>query len=88
MPVAHVGDLVCGFVIRTVVGPGSIKELVDYAKKNPGKLALRVGRPGHLLAHAHRDAEIQAGIDILHVPYRGSADALNDLLAGQVQMMN
>jgi len=87
-PVARVGDLVCGFVIRPEVGPSSIKEVVDYAKKNPGKIAY--GSAG-LGSSAHMRIEMfkwRAGIDILHVPYRGSADALNDLMAGQVHMMN
>jgi tripartite-type tricarboxylate transporter receptor subunit TctC len=88
LPVARVGDLVCGFTITPSVGVKSIKELVDYAKKNPGKLAY--GSAG-LGTATHLRIEMlnwKAGIDILHVPYRGSADALNDLLAGQVQMMN
>jgi tripartite-type tricarboxylate transporter receptor subunit TctC len=88
VPVADVGDLVCGFVILPSLGINSIKELVDYAKKNPGKLAY--GSAG-LGTYSHMRIEmlkLKAGIDILHVPYRGSADALNDLLAGQVQMMN
>jgi tripartite-type tricarboxylate transporter receptor subunit TctC len=86
--VARVGDLVCGFVILPSLGINSIKELVDYAKKNPGKLAY--GSAG-LGTYSHMRIEmlkLKAGIDILHVPYRGSADALNDLLAGQVQLMN
>ena len=87
-PVADVGDLVCGFVILPSLGINSIKELVDYAKKNPGKLAF--GSAG-LGTYSHMRIEmlkLKAGIDILHVPYRGSADALNDLLANQVQLMN
>ena len=88
VPVADVGDLVCGFVIVPSLGITSIKELVDYARKNPGKLAY--GSAG-LGTYSHMRIEmlkLKAGIDILHVPYRGSADALNDLLSGQVQMMN
>ena len=88
VPVGRVGDLVCGFVIRPDVGPTSIKEVVEYAKKNPGKLAY--GSAG-LATYTHLRIEtfkLRAGVDILHVPYRGSADALNDLLAGNVQMMN
>lgn len=88
VPVADVGDLVCGFVIVPSLGINSIKELVDYAKKNPGKLAY--GSAG-LGTFSHLRIEMlkwKAGIDILHVPYRGSADALNDLLSNQVQMMN
>ena len=88
VPVADVGDLVCGFVIVPSLGINSIKELVDYARKNPGKLAY--GSAG-LGTYSHMRIEmlkLTAGIDILHVPYRGSADALNDLLAGQVQLMN
>ncbi len=87
-PVADVGDLVCGFVILPSLGINSIKELVEYAKKNPGKLAY--GSAG-LGTYSHMRIEmlkLKAGIDILHVPYRGSADALNDLLSNQVQLMN
>ena len=88
VPVARVGDLVCGFTIIPSLGITSIAELVAYAKKNPGKLAFGSAGPGtstHMRIEALKAA---AGVDILHVPYRGSADALNDLLAGNVQMMN
>jgi len=87
-PVARVGDLICGFVIHPSVGVKNFQEFVDYAKKNPGKLAY--GSAG-LATSTHLRIEMlkyKAGIDILHVPYRGSADALNDLLPGNVQMMN
>ena len=86
--VGRVGDLVCGFVVHPSVGVKTMKELVDYAKKNPGKLAFGsagLGTSTHLRIET---LKYRAGIDILHVPYRGSADALNDLLPGTVQMMN
>lgn len=87
-PVARVGDLVTGFVIHPAVGVKNFKEMIEYAKKNPGKLAY--GSAG-LATSTHLRIEMlkyRAGIDILHVPYRGSADALNDLLPNTVQMMN
>ena len=88
VPVARVGDLICGFTIVTALGINSIAELVAYAKKHPGKLAYGsagLGTSSHIRIEALKAA---AGIDILHVPYRGSADALNDLLAGHVHIMN
>jgi len=87
-PVARVGDIVAGFVIHPAVGVKNFKEMIEYAKKNPGKLAY--GSAG-LATSTHLRVEMlkyRAGIDILHVPYRGSADALNDLLPNNVQMMN
>ncbi len=87
-PVADVGDLVCGFVIVPSLGINSIKQLVEYAKKNPGKLAYGSAGLGTFSHMRIEMLKLKAGIDILHVPYRGSADALNDLLAGNVQMMN
>ena len=87
-PVARVGDLVCGFTINPATGIKTLAELVDYAKKNPGKLAYGsagLGTSTHLRIEM---LKFRAGIDILHVPYRGSADALNDLLPNTVQMMN
>ncbi len=82
------GDLISGFVINPAAGPKTFNEMIDYAKKNPGKLSY--GSAG-LGTSTHMRIEMlkwKAGIDILHVPYRGSADSLNDLLANHVQMMN
>ena len=65
----------------------NVKELIAYAKANPGKLS--VGTPGigspHHLAVAMLNAS--AGIDITHVPYKGTAPALNDLLGGQIPLI-
>lgn len=88
VPVARVGDLVCGFVIVPSLGINTIQELIAYAKKNPGKLAYGSAGLGTYSQMRIEMLKTKAGIDILHVPYRGSADALNDLLSGQVQMMN
>jgi tripartite-type tricarboxylate transporter receptor subunit TctC len=88
LPVARVGDSVSGFVIHPSLGLKTMKETVDYAKKNPGKLIY--GSSG-LCTIQHMRIEMlkyRAGIDVLHVPYRGAGDALNDILAGQINMMN
>ncbi|MDQ8732769.1 tripartite tricarboxylate transporter substrate binding protein [Bradyrhizobium sp. LHD-71] len=87
-PVARVGDLISGFVIHPSVGVKTFAEMLDYAKKNPGKLTF--GSAG-LGTSTHMRVEMlnyRAKVEILHVPYRGSADALNDLLAGSIHMMN
>ncbi len=65
----------------------SLAELIAYAKANPGKVNYGSSGPGgisHLAAELFKSA---AGIDIVHVPYRGAAPAVQDLLAGQVQMV-
>jgi tripartite-type tricarboxylate transporter receptor subunit TctC len=87
-PVGRVGDLVSGFVIHPAVGVKTFKELIEYAKKNPGKLAYGSAGLGTATQLRIEMLKYRAGIDILHVPYRGSADALNDLLPNTVQMMN
>jgi tripartite-type tricarboxylate transporter receptor subunit TctC len=87
-PVARVGDLISGFVVHPSVGVKTFAELLDYARKNPGKLSY--GSAG-LGTSTHMRIEMlnyRAKVDILHVPYRGSADALNDLLAGSIHLMN
>ena len=87
-PVARVGDLVSGFVIHPAAGIKTFPELIDYAKKNPGKLSYGSAGLGTATQLRLEMLKFRTGIDILHVPYRGSADALNDLLPGNVQMMN
>lgn len=64
----------------------SLKELISYAKANPGKLTFAsagAGTASHLAGEMLRKV---AGIDIIHVPYRGSSPALTDLIAGHVDM--
>ena len=87
-PVGRVGDVVCGFVIHPSVGVKTFKEMIEYAKKNPGKLTF--GSSGNGTSNHMRleMLKLKAGIDILHIPYRGGADTLNDVLPGTVHMMN
>jgi tripartite-type tricarboxylate transporter receptor subunit TctC len=87
-PIGRTGDAVVGFAIHPSVGVKTFQELIDYAKKNPGKLIFGssgVGTGNHLRLES---LKMKAGIDILHVPYRGGADSLNDLLPGTVHLMN
>ncbi len=65
----------------------SVKELIDYAKKNPGKLLNASGgngTTGHLGGELFK---IMTGTQIVHVPYKGSPQAISDLIGGQVQLM-
>jgi tripartite-type tricarboxylate transporter receptor subunit TctC len=65
----------------------SVKELVDYAKKNPGKLtnaSSSNGSPGHVGGELFK---YMTGTEIVHVPYRGGAPAISDLIAGHVDLM-
>jgi tripartite-type tricarboxylate transporter receptor subunit TctC len=77
--------------VAVVVHPAqpvvSLAELVALAKKMPGKLnygSAGVGTPGHLTGEMFKAL---AGIDIQHVPYKGSAPAVTDLIGGQIQIM-
>jgi tripartite-type tricarboxylate transporter receptor subunit TctC len=65
----------------------TVAELIAYAKANPGKLtygSAGIGSTLHLAAEFFKRA---TGVDILHVPYKGAAQATTDLVGGQVQMM-
>jgi tripartite-type tricarboxylate transporter receptor subunit TctC len=86
-PVAMVGSSSQIMVVNAAVLAKSVPELVAYAKANPGKV--HFGSPG-FGTQPHLSGEflkLRAGVDMVHVPYRGSAPAVNDLLAGQIQMM-
>ena len=65
----------------------TVTELVDYAKANPGRLSYGsagIGSTLHLAAEFFKRA---AGIDVIHIPYKGAAQATTDLVGGQLQMM-
>jgi len=65
----------------------SVRQLIDFAKKNPGKLSNASssnGSPGHVSGELFK---YMAGVDIVHVPYKGGAPAIADLIAGNVELM-
>jgi tripartite-type tricarboxylate transporter receptor subunit TctC len=61
--------------------------LIDYAKKNPGKLSFAIGAQGSSLHLASEQFKLQTGTDILNIPYKGTGPALTDLLGGTVDLM-
>jgi len=64
----------------------SLSELISYAKANPGKVNFGSAGSGSITHLAGELLKSEAKIDIVHVPYKGAAPAVNDLLGGQVQM--
>ena len=62
-------------------------ELIDYARKNPGKLNFAIGATGSSLHMAGDQFKMMSGADIVNVPYKGTGPALADVLAGQVELM-
>jgi tripartite-type tricarboxylate transporter receptor subunit TctC len=73
-------------VVNPSFPPKTVPELIAYAKVNPGKVNMAspgVATPGHVAGELFK---MMAGVDMVHVPYRGGAPALSDLMGGQVQV--
>ena len=76
-----------GFAANPQFGPKTVPEFIAYAKANPGKISfgsLGVGTSHHLTGEK---LKLDAGIDMVHVPYKGSGPAHTDLMGGQIQVM-
>jgi len=85
-PVGLIGTSALVLLINPSIPAHTVKELIAYAKANPGKLTYAsagVGSGIHLAAEYFRS---QAGLEMTHVPYKGSAPALTDLVGGHVSM--
>ena len=86
-PVGYIGASRSVFAIHPSLPVETLQELIAYAKENPGKLnfgSAGNGSGGHL---AGEYLKLRAGIDMVHVPYRGSAAAAKDATAGLVQVV-
>ncbi len=86
-PIATVAAVPLVFVVNPQVPVKTLAELITYARANPGKLTYASSGAG---APQRMGAELfkrQAGVDMLHVPYRGSGPAMTDLVGGQVLTM-
>ncbi len=88
VPITVIGAIPNVLLVHPKTGVASVAELIDLAKKNPGKLNYASqggGTTSHLTAELFK--AMAGGLQITHVPYKGTAPALADLLAGQVEMM-
>jgi tripartite-type tricarboxylate transporter receptor subunit TctC len=86
LPVARLGTFTSVLAVHPGVPAKSVRELIDYAKANPRKVnfaSAGIGSGSHLASEYFKTV---AGIDIVHVPYKGTGNALQDLIAGNVQM--
>jgi tripartite-type tricarboxylate transporter receptor subunit TctC len=86
-PVSRMTAIAAMLTVNPSLPVHSVAELIAYAKANPGKVNFASagnGTTSHLAGELFRT---MAGIDIVHVPYRGGALAMTDLVGGQVQMM-
>src|SRR5262245_22580579 len=73
-------------VLNPSVPAETIPQFIDYAKKNPGKINLASSGTGTSIHMSGELFKLMTGVNMQHVPYRGSAPMLTDLLAGQVQI--
>ena len=86
VPIAMIGSVPCVVVVADATPVRNPKELIAYAKANPGKLSFSssgIGNPQQLAGELMNS---MAGIQVLHVPYRGSAPAVTDVATGAVTM--
>ncbi|MEO8923317.1 MAG: tripartite tricarboxylate transporter substrate binding protein [Caldimonas sp.] len=86
-PVAMIGSVQNVLLVRPGLPVRSVAELIAYARQNPGKLNYAspgIGTSLHLAAELFK---VSAGIQMVHVPYKGGGQALTDLMGGQVDVM-
>jgi tripartite-type tricarboxylate transporter receptor subunit TctC len=86
-PIAHVGDAPSIMLVPNTSPAKSVKEFIDHARKNPGKLNYSSSGTGtivHLTAEAF---DAQTGASLVHIPYKGTSLAIPDLISGKVDVM-
>ena len=85
MPITRMGSFTLMLVVHPSIPAKNVKELIAYAKANPGKLSFASANTSGIVAG--ETLQHWAGIDMLHVPYKSPPAALQDLIAGRVSMM-
>jgi tripartite-type tricarboxylate transporter receptor subunit TctC len=87
VPVAHLLEAESLLVVNATLPVNSVPELIALAKSQPGKLSYASGGMGTTSHLAGELFKSMAGVDILHVPYKGNAPAITDVLGNQAQMI-
>jgi tripartite-type tricarboxylate transporter receptor subunit TctC len=86
-PIASVASLPLVMEVNPSFSAQTVPEFIAYAKANPGKINMASGGNGSSSHLAGELFKMMAGVDMVHVPYRGDAPAITDLLSGRVQVM-
>ena len=86
VPIAMISRLPLVMEVNPSFPAKTVPEFIAYAKANPGKISMASGGTGSTSHIGGELFKLMTGIDMLHVPYRGGAPALTDLLGGQVQV--
>ena len=87
LPVAGIAQAPAVFAINSSVPAKTVTEFIAHAKANPGRINMGsagIGSTGHLAGELFK---LMAGVNLIHVPYRGNAPALTDLMAGQIEVL-
>ncbi len=87
VPVAGISSEPCVMEVNPSFPAKTVPEFIAYAKANPGKINMASAGNGSMPHVAGELFKMMTGVDMIHVPYRGAAPALTDLLGGQVQVM-
>ena len=86
-PIAHLADAASVLLVTPSLPVTTVAELIDYAKKHPGQLNYASSGNGTIVHLTTEAFKAQAGVFITHVPYRGTALAIPDVIAGSVQVL-
>jgi tripartite-type tricarboxylate transporter receptor subunit TctC len=87
LPVAGISQAPAVFAINSSVPARTVTEFIAHAKANPGRINMGsagIGSTGHLAGELFK---LMAGVNLIHVPYRGNAPALTDLMGGQIEVL-
>lgn len=86
-PIAHVGNAPNIMVVPNTAPARTVKEWIDYARKNPGKLNYASSGNGTIVHLSAEYFKAQTGLFLVHIPYRGTALAMPDLVSGKVDLL-
>jgi len=86
-PIAHVGNAPSIMLVPNSAPARTVKDWIDYARRNPGRLNYASSGNGTSIHMSGAMFTHLTGVELIHVPYKGSGPAVTDLLAGQVSLM-
>ncbi len=86
-PIAHVADAASVLLVTPSLPVRNVQELIAYAKAHPGKLNYATSGNGTIVHLNALEFSARAGVELTHVPYKGTAQSITDLVAGQVHIL-